>query len=213
MLGRIRWGNGRKIELYTERLCGLSVLTAKLPENSRRPERAVGKAARLLRKNRVVRVLTPPEFLWWEILWDAGLCPVDTAGLRRTLAPVWVAAQLKRQGVSPQQAVLRLSGEERETALEGLARALCPLVYGLVFDLPGGEAAAERLRREMGIPVFPTDYAKVHLTLPLRNGPVLTGVEAALPGRVLPDDCDRFPLLSVLWESGSVKTEEIVLKL
>ena len=213
MLGWIRWGSERRIKLYTGRLCGLSVLTAQLPENARRPERAVDKAARMLRKNRVLRVLTPPDFSWWPLLARAGLCPVDTARLRCALAPAWVEAQLERRGVPPERAVLRLTGTEREPALNGLARALCPLARGLTFDLPGGEEAANRLRREMGIPVLPAGSAQAHLTLHLRDGPVLTGAEPALPGRVLPADCDRLPLLSVLWETGRIKTEEIVLKI
>lgn len=213
MLGRIRWGSGRKIELYTGRLCGLSVLTAELPEKARRPERAVEKAARLLRKNRVARVLTPPDFPWWPLLRGAGLRPVDTAALRWALAPVWAAAQLKMRGIPPEQAVLRLQGEEWEPAAVGLARALCPLARGLIFDFPGGKEAANRLRRELGIPVLPAGSAQAHLTLRLRNGPVLTGTEFALPGRDLPHDCDRLALLAVLWETGHIKTEEIALKL
>ena len=213
MLGRIRWGNGRKIELYTERLCGLFVLTANLPQNTRAPERAAGRAARLLRKNRVIRVLAPPEFPWWGLLRDAGLRAVDTSALRRALAPVWVERLLKRQGIAPERAVLRLKGEEKEPALEELARTLCPLVHGMVFDLPGGPAAAECLRREMGVPVLPAGFAEAHLTLLLRDGPVLTGAEAVLPGRVLPADCDRLSLISVLWETGRIKSEEIALKL
>ena len=213
MLGRIRWGSGRKTVGTVEQILGLPILTVDLPRHARRPERALRRGIALLRKNGVKRVLTPPKFPGWPLLIQAGLRPVDTAPLRRALAPAWVAAQLRRRDIPREQAVLRLSGEEREPALEGLARALCPLVRRLVFDLPGGNTAADRLRREMGLPVLPHDFTQANLTLRLRKGPVLTGAGFTLPGRELPADCDRLPLLSVLWETGRIKAEEIALKL
>lgn len=213
MLGRIRWGSGHKIKLYHERILGLPVLTAEMPCSCRSSERTVRKAARLLRKNRVVRVLTPPDFPWWPLLKQAGLGPVDTARLRWELVPVWVTAQLCRLEVPRERAILCLSGAEREPALHGSARALCPLVRGLVFDLPGGGEVADCLRKQMGMPVLPRDFDRVHLTLLLRGGPVLTGAEITLPGRTWPADCDGLPLLSALWEAGRIKAEEIALKI
>lgn len=213
MLGRIRWGNGRKAAVSVERILGLSVLTVELPQHARRPERAVRKGAVLLRSRSVNCVLTPPEFPWWPILLQAGLRSVDTEALRCMLAPAWVSAQLERRRIPRETAVLRLKGEGSEPALEVLARTLCPLVRSLVFDLPGGERAAARLRREMGIPVLPRDFAGVHLTLWLQEGPVLAGAEITLPGRELPADSDRVSLIGALWETGRIKSEEIALKI
>lgn len=213
MLGRIRWGSGRKIVFGAERMLDLSVLTVALPQRARRPERAVRKGISLFLKHRVKYVLTPSDFPWWSILIELGLRPVDTIPLRCALTPVWVTAQLKRRGITQEQAILRLKGERWEPALEGLARDLCPIVRRLVFDVPGGEAVANRLRCEMGLPVLPGHITNVHLTLWLNDGPVLTGAEFTLPGRELPADCDRLPMISVLWEAGRIKTEEIVLKI
>ena len=213
MLGRIRWGSGRKIVLESDRILGLSILTLELPQRGRKPERAVRKGVKLLRENRVKRVLAPPDFPWWPMLTEAGLHPVDTTRLRCALTPVWLTAQLNRRGIAGEQAILRLKGDGREPVLEGLAWNLCPMVRRLVFDIPGGEEVASRLRYGMGIPVLPGNFTNAHLTLWLNDGPVLEGAEITLPGRELPTDCDRLSMLSVLWEAGWVKTEEILLKL
>lgn len=213
MLGRICWGSGRKIESGVEQIYGLSVLTVRLPQPARRPERVVKKGAGLLRRSGVRRVLVPPDFSWWPEFVRFGLRPVETRMLRCMLAPRWVTAQLKRRDIPPERAVLCLKGEKSDPALEQLAWELCPLVRRLVFDIPGGNRAAGRLRREMGIPVLPGDFCEVNLTLRLEEGPVLAGAEITLPGRELPDDCDRLSLIGALWENGRIKTEEIVLKI
>ena len=213
MLGRMRWENGRKVELAVEQIHGLSVLTVGLPQRSRRPERAVKKGAELLFRNGVRCVLTPPDFPWWPDLVRSGLRPVETRKLRCMLALAWVQAQLDGRNIPRDRAVLCLKGERYDPVLEPLARVLCPLVRRMVFDVPGGEAAANRLRREMGMPILPSDFNEVQLTLQLEEGPVLTGAEITLPGRELPADCDSIPLIAVLWETGRIKLEEIVLNI
>lgn len=213
MLGRICWGSKRKIVLRMEQILGLSALTVELPQTVRKRKREIKRGAGLLRKNRVVRVLTPPDFPWWPLLEQEGLRPVETQMLRCMLAPGWVAAQLKQRNIPPETAILCLKGERYEPALEWLSRELCPLVRSLVFDVPGGDEAANRLRREMGIPILPRDFAQVHLTMRLDEGPVLDGAEITLPGRELPTDCDSVSLIGALWETGRIKSEEIVLKL
>ncbi len=213
MLGRIRWGSGRKSIIRVEEILELPILTLELPQHVRRPERLLRKAAAQLCSRRVKSVLTPPDFPWWQLLLQAGLRPVDTGLLRCVLAPRWVAVQLERQGISREEAVLRLKGEEEELLPGELVCALCPLARSLVFDFPGGERMADHIRRETGMPVLPRNFDGVHLTLHLHNGPLLTGAEITLSDRQLPADCEQWELLSVLWESGRIKTEEIVLKL
>lgn len=213
MLGRMRWGRGRKVVLEAEQILGLSLLSVELPQGSRRPERMVQKGAELLRRNRVTRVLVPAEFPWWEVLAHNGLRPVETRALRCALAPAWVAAQLKRQNISPEDAVLCLRGEKGEPELERVARTLCPVIRNLILDVPGGNMTAKRLRQEMGIPVLLGGSFAAHLTLQFDGGPVLTGANVALPSKTLPPDCDRFPLLGVLWENGRIKIEEIALEI
>lgn len=212
MLGRIRWGSGRKGVLRKEQILGLSILLVELPQNSRRLEQKIKWAAEVLRKNRVKRVLTPPEFSWWTILIRAGLRPVETRTLRTALAPDWVVAQLERRNVFPKDAVLCLKGERVEYDMERVARELCPMVRNLILDIPGGYETANRLRRELGLPILPNGFLDAHLTLRFDEGPVLTGAEVVLPCRELPTDCEKFPLIGVLWETGRITAEEIALK-
>ena len=213
MLGRIGCGSGRKIEVNVEQIHALPVLTVGLPQHVQRPGRAVEKGADLLRRNGVRCVLTPPDFSWWPELSRSGLRSVKTCRLRCVLAPIWVEMQMERRNILRTEAVLCLKGERYDPVLEPLARELCPLVRGLVFDIPGGETAADHLRHEIGMPILPGDFNQVQLTLRLEDGPVLTGAKITLPGRELPADCDTTALISVLWETGRIKSEEIVLKL
>lgn len=212
MLGRVRWGEGRKIRLENEWLLGLPLLALELPGRPRGQERRLKKGARLLTERRVTRVLTPPWFEGWPALLEQGLRPVDTQALRCALSPAWVKAALAEKGIRPERAVLALAGVRESCEMERVARALCPMVRNLIIDVPGGGALAARLRREYGLPVLPAQAARADLTLRFDPGPVLEGAGFALTREGLPADCEMLPLLSALWESGRIKTEEIIIR-
>ncbi|MGN0968270.1 MAG: hypothetical protein ACI4O3_03280 [Oscillospiraceae bacterium] len=213
MLGRIRWSAERKIQLENERLLDLPLLTLFLPERTRSQEKRVKKGSRLLIEQRVTRVLTPPDFPFWPLLMEQGLRPVDTRTLRCALAPVWVKAALAARGIRPQNAVLLLTGTRESADMAQVAWQLCPLVRNLVIDVPGGGTLAAGLRREYGLPVLPARSAQADLILRFDAGPVLAGARFDLAGAALPADCETLPLLSALWESGRIRTEEIVVQI
>lgn len=213
MLGRVRWGEGRKVRLENKRLLGLPLLTLELPDRTRGQERRLNKGARLLLEHRVTRVLMPPRFEGWPILLRYGLRQVDTQALRCALAPAWVKAALAARGVSPERAVLALEGTRESCEMERVARDLCTLVRNLVIDVPGGGTLAARLRREYGLPVLPAQAVRAELTLRFDSGPVLEGAEFVLDQVDLPRDCEILPLLSALWENGRIKTEEITVQI
>lgn len=212
MLGRVTWGEGRKVRLEHERLLDLPLLTLELPVRTRGQERRVKKGARLLIEQRVTRVLMPPDFPLRPLLLEQGLRPVDTQALRCALAPAWVRAALADRGIRPEAAVLLLTGARESPDMARVAHQLCPLVRNLVIDVPGGGALAARLRREYGLPILPARAARADLTLRFDPGPVLEGAAFMLARADLPRDCEILPLLSALWESGRVKTEEIKIK-
>lgn len=212
MLGWIRWGKGRRIRLEQERILSLPLLTLYLPEREREKERKVRKGARLLAEHRVTRVLLPPEFEWWPVLYGQRLRPVDTRALRCALAPVWVHAVLKAKKIPPEQAILCLKGEREEVDMERVARMLCPFVRNLIIDVPRGGFLAQRLRQEFGMPILPVGSGAADLTVDFDSGPRLLGVRFMLKNEEMPNDCEALPLLSVLWETGRVKTEEIVIQ-
>lgn len=209
MLGWIRWSGERRIRVEKEMLLGLPLIVLYLPERTRGLEQRVRKGARLLVEHRVTRVLTPPKFVWWSILVQAGLRPVETQMLRCMLAPAWVEASMTAAGIRLEQSILRLSGSRETPDMVLTAHQLCAMVRNLIIDVPGGEGLAARLRKEYGLPILPVRSAQADLTLCFNSGPVLEGAWFVLAGEGLPQDCEVLPLLSVLWECGRVKTEDI----
>lgn len=209
MLGWIRWSEEHKIRFEQELILGLPLLVLYLPKRERGQERRVRKGAHLLTGHRVTRVLTPPQFAWWPILTQMGLRTVETQSLRCRLAPTWVRAVMTAAGIRAEQAVLRLSGSRETPDMALAAHRLCPLVRNIVIDVPNGEHLAAQLRREYGLPILPVRSTRVDLTLYFDSGPVLEGAAFVLDGENLPTDCETLPLLSVLWECGRVKTEDI----
>lgn len=212
MLGRLCWKSERTIQLRSEQLLGLPVLTLNIPEQARRPERVLKKGAELLRRHRVTHILVPPQFERWSILEHADLRPVDTRALRCALAPAWVQTVLQAKEITPEQAILCLKGEREEPDMERVARMLCPMVRNLIIDVPRGVLLAQRLRQEFGMPILPVGSGTADLTVIFDSGPRLFGVRFMLKNRELPKDCEILPLLSALWETGRVKREEIVIQ-
>lgn len=212
MLGRVRWSAERRTRLEQDGLLGLPLLTLELPGRTRGRERRVKKGARLLAERRVTRVLAPPDFPLWPLLREQGLRAVDTQALRCALAPAWVRAALEIRGIRPENAVLQLTGARESVEMERTARTLCPLVRNLAIDVPEGGTLAVRLRREFGLPILPARAARADLTLRFDPAPVLEGAVFTLARSELPAECESLPLLSALWESGRVKTEEIILR-
>lgn len=211
MLGRICWAEGRRIHLRQEQILGVTCLTLALPTREGGFERRLEKGCRLLRKRRVTRVLTPPGFPGWNILLQHGLRPVDTVALRCALAPAWVRATLQSIGIRPEQATVALSGERESPDMVCVAKHLCPTVRRLVVSVPEDRGLAVLLRREFGLPVVPVHSTRADVILRFDSGPVLNGARLTLRGETMPSNCEVLPLLSVLWECGKVKTEEITL--
>lgn len=209
MLGWICCYGGRKLDVEREQVVGLPVLTLYLPERERGMARRAAKGARLLVRNRVTRVLAPPDFSWWNELRPCGLRPVETRALCCALAPAWVEVSLAARGIGPERAVVCLRGGRESPEMACLARQLCSRVRNLTFDVPGECETEKSLRREFGLPVLPARNARPDLVLCFADGPILEGARYALRGCELPENCESLPLLSALWESGRVKTEDI----
>lgn len=213
MLGRIQWGEVRKTRMEEERLMGLPVLVLTLPLLARRRERVARKGLFALSGQGVSRVLLPSDWDLWPLLRQCGLRGVETGGFRCALAPAWVDAVLRGKGLSPERAVLFLSGERESAAMCRVARALCPLVRNLVIDVPGGGELSKQLRREFGLPVLGTRGIRADARLVFAPDPVLHGCTVGVRNTdLLPTDCDSLSLLCVLWENQRIKTEDIVLK-
>lgn len=211
MLGRIRWSDERRIRAEQEFLMGMRIQVLYLPRCERGLERRMRKGVDLLKAYRVNRVLVPPDFVWWPLLKQLGLRPVETRSLRCTLVSDWVKTVMESAGILPQRAVVRLNGERETSDVLLAAHQLCPIIRNLVIDVPGGEKLTAQLRREYGIPVLPAKSARADLTVWFEEGPVLKGASFGLKDCNLPLDCEVLPLLSALWECGRIKTEDIAI--
>lgn len=209
MLGQVCWCGKGKLNMQGGQIMGLPVLVLRIPERERGMARRVARGARLLARSRVTRVLAPPDFPWWGELRVCGLRPVETRALRCALAPDWVEISLAARGIAAERAIVCLRGGRESPEMELLARQLCARVRNLTFDVPGECGAEARLRREFGLPVLPVRAARPDLILRFEDGPLLEGARYALRGRELPENCERLPLLSALWECGRVKREDI----
>ena len=212
MLGRIVWGEGRKAHLHEERMIDLPVLVLTIPRTFRK-EKHVERCLSLLRERRVNRVILPEDWEFWQPFRRQGLQVVNTGALRIALAPAWTAALLRRKGLEPERATLRLWGERENTSMYMVARALCPMVRRLTIDVPGGSEIARLLHTEFGIPVIPKRKGCSDLDLAFVPDPQLSNCTIRLKeGIILSAQGDNLEMLCALWENGRILTEDIDVK-
>ena len=213
MLGKIRWGSVRRPKIEQSEVCGLAVLQLILPERMRDKAHLVGKGLRLLSKRGITRVLVPKDWIFWPQLVQNGLRGVETQAFRCAFAPMWANFLLKEKNVAISEATLLLKGERESGEMERVARLLCPLVRNMAIDAPGRGNIAAALRREFGLPVLPARNVQADLTMDFFPAPTLVGVDFQLKGKgPLPLGYDPLSILSVLWETGRIQIEDILLK-
>ena len=213
MLGKIRWGSIRRPKMERSEVCGLPVLQLVLPERIRDKAHLVGKGLHLLSKRGITRVLVPKDWIFWPQLVQNGLRTVDTRAFQCAFVPSWVKFLLKEKDIAPDEATLLLKGEQESGDMERVARLLCPLVRNIAIDVPGRANLAAGLRREFGLPVLPARNVQADLTVFFSPVPMLPELDFQIAGELsLPAEYDPLPILSVLWESGRIQVEDIVLK-
>lgn len=218
---------GRRTVVARAGLAGLTVLRAGVPlpgsVRERTALRRVRRAADLLVRSGVRRVLTRRDFPFWEALEVCGLRPVDPEPLCQALAAPLALAALERQGIAPAAGTVALSGRRVSRPLFQAAMTLCPQVRALVIDAPdGGAELAGELRRTYGAAALTGPgggTAQVRLAFSPREGeredlrlwgpaPDLGGFALASP-LDLPAELAPLPLLAVLWEEGRIPAKEI----
>ena len=225
-------GKGRRPAVAQEWLLGLRCVRAAVPIPARmgegRVRRRVEKGARALELAGARRVLTRPDFPYWEELRKNGLRPVEVEGFCQALAASLALAELGRRQIPPTRAAVTLSGPRVSRALLRAAEVLCPQVRCLTVDVPGeGERVASWLWKEYGAAVFSGgDGRRAHVALCFGPGeargetvfslygpaPDLAGFAPVLPEEARPaGGLDRLPLLSLLWEAGWLDAEKIQL--
>lgn len=218
-------GRGWRCRLETERVLGLTVLAAAVPDGggawNKGAERRWRSAARQLRRKGCRRALAPEGFPYWPQLRQAGLSPVSAGGLCAALAGPLTVAALAERGIAPQRAAVLLRGSGVDRSFFQAALFLCPRVRRLSLRAGAEGAALERyLQQTYGIPVLsPGPGWRPDVTVDLSPGaeagdlalwgerPDLGGL--SLTAAELPPGADRLQLLALLWETGRVRDEEI----
>lgn len=143
MLGLLRWGQDRRVKLERGQVLGLPVMEARLDPGGPRGGRRLDRAARLLARQGVRRVLPLRNFEGGQELERRGLFPVEPLPLYRAMAGELALAALDQAGKAPGRAGIALRGERVDADLVRAARLLCPRVRTLVIQVPrGGEQLA-----------------------------------------------------------------------
>lgn len=198
---------------------GYPLLAVWLPPGSR--ERRLRQGARALARRGVRRVMTAPGLAGREELALLGLVPVDPLPLCRAMGDELALFLLKDVPLRARRVALR--GDGADGAVWAMAEALCPRVGVLLLELDRGEEAlASALRAHYGA-------APVHLgcgappqvsvelaprppvggeTLRLWGEPDMSGLTLRAPVE-LPAGLEELPFLTLLWECGRLRKEDI----
>lgn len=204
-----------------ERLLSLPVLKARVPRGGWRESGRVDRAAHLLYRQGVRRVLPVREFNRWDNLNGRGLWPVDTLPLYRAMGAQLVLAVLEGRGEAPCDAAVVLRGDHVDADLSAAARKLCPLVRRLAVDTQrGAQQLSWELYWRYGAAVEPGQTDGTWLSvrfngencgedLVLCAQPRLMGLEVYAPGLAVPEELEPVPVLTALWQAGLLSAQQI----
>ncbi len=216
------------------RVCGLPLLQIEVPPvragRERRGLRRLARAAQALFRAGCRRVLTEPDFPYWNLLNGHGLEPVSAEGLCRTLAAPLALCALARRGIPPASATAALYARRVDRAYFQAAAALCPQVRQLILHAPdGGLDLADCLRAEYGVAVLETEteaditicFTQPEITIGNQNRLLLSDARPDLNGLTIMPDPEHFPkgwqetgldflpLAALLWEEGRITAQDL----
>lgn len=219
MLGVLKRCEGRGVVLERMDLLGMPTLQVSLSTDGWWAACRLRRAARMLDRRGVRRVLVPPGFDGWRELSRWGLRGVDPVPLYRAVADRLVLAELERRGVGEVHACVALRGECLDAQLSRTAWLLCPKVRAVVVQVEwGGERLVQELYREFGAAAPPGVEADVAVRfsgagtpgeLVLCGRPNLLGLGLEPSGIILPEEVEPLPLLTALWQAGSLSPEQL----
>ena len=142
-------------------------------------------------------------FPCWPVLEAAGLRPVETEPFCQAMAVPLALAALRRARILRAQATVALAGQRVSRPLFAAAEALCPQVRRLVVDVPG---EGEELAACFGPAGGESGGAVLRLYGP---APQLDGLRLLPEEGTLPPGLAPLPLLTLLWECGRLRPEQI----
>ena len=221
MFGVVWWKERGRVNLVRERILTLPVLKVGVTGGGRWDGYKLDKAARLLRRAGVRRLLPIRGFERWDILGARGLVPVDGLALYRAMAAELVMSKLEREGRDPTRTAVVLRSDWVDSDMAKAAEKLCAHVRHVVVDTTrGGEQLSKQLYRQYGAAVAPIHSSVCVLTvrfggqsrgedLVLCGAAELGGMTLEASGLVLPEELEPVPVLSALWQAGVLNTEQL----
>lgn len=227
MVGWFTWSEGkRQVEWRT--VMGLPILKVgwNMPriKKERQWHREIARGATYLKKQGCRRVLTAPECPYGAQLYQQGLRRVDARPLCCQMGWRLVLAQLARQGVLPQYAVVLLTGMRVDWVMVQLATALAPMVRTVMIEAPhGGTQLSLRLQQDFGMAVVTKETPHVTVicstnkvpfcqenTLCLQSGQLyLDGFRLGWSGYEGTKELEDLSLITLLWEKKKITCSEI----
>ena len=216
MLGMLCWQEQGRMRVQHTRVAGMGVLCAHVTRGGRREQRQLDRAAKLLRRAGVARVLPCREHKP-----EISLPVVEALPLYRALADRLILLELEERGVSPQQATVMLRGEYPDSDLTAAAYRLCPWVRQVVIDTEReADKLQYRLYREFGATVNPIVAAASVLRVRFGGTPIgeelclcaqgdVTGFDVVSPEVVLPEWLEPAPALCALWQAGILSLSQL----
>lgn len=182
--------------------------------------RRLKQGAKALKRRGIRRVLTAPGLFGREELAAVGLAPVDPLPLCLAKARDMTLFLLKEIPLRQRRVAIR--GDRAAGPAWNLAHLLCLETGALLLDFDRGEEElADSLRLRYGAAPQPLgqDVPQVTLelaprpspmgrTLKLWGEPDLAGLRLC-PPETVPPDMEELSFLTLLWEAGRVKREEI----
>lgn len=217
MIGQLIWTGERRFRtrFRVESICGIPILRAELPGlpddpgAPRRKERAL----RRMEQEGCRRLMEPSD--------QAQLPPVSTRSLWQSVAAPLTLSFFLKHGQRPERARVALESDRVTRPLFSACCQLIPAVRSISLSpCLGDEELAWWLERQYGVPVtsgggdvtvcFTPGPGPAGACLPLgEEVPFLPDFTLDWNAGTLPENYPKLPLLSVLWETGRIRPEDL----
>ncbi len=192
---------------YEERICGVPLIRAELPDEKRR---TLDRCAAVLERYGVRRML--------DARLGDRLPVVSTGELWQQHAAELALVMLKHAQIPPEQAVVGLCARRVTKYVLKAAETLSDRILAISLDVPDAERLAGHLQQRNGVPVL-RGAGDVTLCfspgIKTEHAALLGGRQPSVPGFTLgadvelPEGCPAEPLWAVLVETGKLDRDAV----
>ena len=218
MLGLLCWQDRGTVRVERRSIAGLDVACALVAGDGVWKKRRLARAAALLRRHGVRRMLPVLDF---EVKME-GLPEIDPMPLYRAMAAEFVLQRMKLRHIAPERATVVLRGDYPDGDLTAAARRLCPFVRQVRVETGrGAEGLQKSLYRQFGAAVDTgrngADTVFVRFSGEAEGEELVfspgseerAGLTLDVPGLVLPARLVRPAAVCALWQAGLVGLDRV----